>query len=115
MIEVILLEKKFKDSHGGVANISSECHLLNRAVDKGLKALKNITRKIQTTQIVFSFLTAVAKQMERKIKEDMEKVKHDTAGAALTIGAAGLACSGGILVGSAVAIASLGSGSLLGA
>merc|ERR1719210_116544 len=114
-VEVMLLEKKFKNSHGEVANISSECLLLNRAVDKGLKALKDMMGKIQTVQSLFSVLTAAAKQMERKIKEDMKKVKHDTAGGALTIGAAGLGCAGGILVGSAVAIASLGSGSLLGA
>merc|ERR1712079_35901 len=44
-----------------------------------------------------------------------EKLKEKTGDGALAIGTAGLACSGGILVGGAVAFATLGSGSLLAA
>lgn len=64
------LSKKFDAAESGVdINIDCEFKILDRAVDRGLKSLKEMMKDIQSVQVDFKVLAAQAGDMLRKVKE----------------------------------------------
>jgi len=64
------LSKKFDGAESGVdINIDTEFKILDSAVDRGLKSLKEMMKGIQSVQVDFKVLAAQAGDMLRKVKE----------------------------------------------
>lgn len=112
--QVMLLEKKFNTSDGGIVfDVDAEYHLLKRTVDKSLEVLGGMMKKITRVQTDFSILAADAKEMEREIKEEAAELDKKAYAAGYTVLGAGVSCYGGVFVAAGLDIFSLGSASLL--
>jgi len=102
------LSKKFDGAESGVdINIDCEFKILDRAVDRGLKSLKEMMKDIQSVQVDFKVLAAQAGDMLRKVKEARKTLlaKRKTGHLAVlsSVGACLVGC--GVAVGATATVA----------
>mmetsp|Transcript_59621 Transcript_59621/g.118142 ORF Transcript_59621/g.118142 Transcript_59621/m.118142 type:complete len:382 (-) Transcript_59621:249-1394(-) len=110
------LKKKFANAKKGKpVNIDTEFTLIDKALTRGLKSLKEMMEKVESVQSDFKVLAAQAKNMLREIEEQKKELEHKAAMGHKAVVVAGAGCAAAAVLSIGTAVGTMGAATPLSA